>query len=366
MSHDYQHGIFIGRFQPIHKGHLKTIEKALEECAELIILIGSAYRPSTVRNPWSADNRRLMISKAIREYFGEVNGHWSDKLSEDSVLRRIKFAPLRDYLYNDYKWLAEVYTTARECGAQDGVHATVLYGSDKDDSSYYLKMFPHWTLKMQPLLHYNRVKGAVSSVHIRECWFEAVVEQSGMLGWIMPSTAKYLHVPNQYLIDEYNHYEDYRSEHEWVEKPYDPVFVTVDSLVIRSGCILVVKRGFHPGKGLYALPGGFLNSQERLKQSAIRELREETKIVFPSGDTVKDWNALLKDVQIFDHPMRSLRGRTITHVHLFDMGIGSMPQVEGADDAEKAFWMPIGDVSRNEDRWFEDHYDIIVQMTSKY
>ncbi len=40
--------------------------------------------------------------------------------------------------------------------------------------------------------------------------------------------------------------------------------------------ILLVKRGEEPKKGMWALPGGFMEVEEDVKQSAIRETLEET------------------------------------------------------------------------------------------
>ncbi|HDM88409.1 MAG TPA: nicotinamide-nucleotide adenylyltransferase, partial [Candidatus Bathyarchaeota archaeon] len=40
-------GLFIGRFQPPHLGHLHAIKQALEECDELIIVIGSSQYSHT-------------------------------------------------------------------------------------------------------------------------------------------------------------------------------------------------------------------------------------------------------------------------------------------------------------------------------
>jgi bifunctional NMN adenylyltransferase/nudix hydrolase len=129
--------------------------------------------------------------------------------------------------------------------------------------------------------------------------------------------------------------------------------MTVDAVVVQSGHILLVKRGDMPGKGLWALPGGFLNQDEKMLDGAIRELKEETKIKVP----VPVLKGSIKESKTFDAPNRSSRGRTITQAFLIDLGVGELPKVKGSDDAEKAFWVPFNKVKQ--EKMFEDHFHII-------
>lgn len=71
--------------------------------------------------------------------------------------------------------------------------------------------------------------------------------------------------------------------------------------------------------------------------------------------------------KLFDHPERSLRGktthksaRTITMTYGFKLDDSfKLPNVKGADDASKAWWHSISDIRSNRDNIFEDHLDII-------
>jgi bifunctional NMN adenylyltransferase/nudix hydrolase len=155
------------------------------------------------------------------------------------------------------------------------------------------------------------------------------------------------------LYDEYRHVIDYKAM--WSSAPFPPMFVTTDAVVIKSGHVLVVRRRGQPGKGLLALPGGFLREDEKVVDGCIRELKEETRIGIPKDELMKR----IKGQKVFDHPSRSLRGRTITHAFEIDLGAGALPKVKGDDDAEKAFWMPLRDVMRCEEEFFEDHFHII-------
>ena len=68
----YQFGLFVGRFQPFHRGHESIIRNMLEYCEKIIITIGSAQASGTELNPFRYEYRRLMIQKVFPEYFDRI------------------------------------------------------------------------------------------------------------------------------------------------------------------------------------------------------------------------------------------------------------------------------------------------------
>lgn len=60
-------GIFIGRFQPFHLGHLATVKYALERVKHLYIVVGSSQKSHEARNPFTAGERILMIRNTLNE-----------------------------------------------------------------------------------------------------------------------------------------------------------------------------------------------------------------------------------------------------------------------------------------------------------
>jgi nicotinamide-nucleotide adenylyltransferase len=58
--------LYIGRFQPYHRGHHAVIKEIASEVEEVIICIGSAQRSHELDNPFTAGERYLMISKSLR------------------------------------------------------------------------------------------------------------------------------------------------------------------------------------------------------------------------------------------------------------------------------------------------------------
>ena len=123
--------------------------------------------------------------------------------------------------------------------------------------------------------------------------------------------------------------------------------LTVDAVVFfkskASQKVLLIKRKNDPFKGLWALPGGFLENDETLKQGTQRELEEETGIKVDN----------LKQVGIFADPGRDPRGRIISIA--FTEVIYNEISVKGNDDAANAKWF---DINNLPDIAF-DHLEII-------
>lgn len=88
MQRKKSRGLFIGRFQPFHKGHLKDVKYALKFVDELIIALGSCQEKNTKMNPLSAEERKEMIKKVLK----------SEKINRYSIFTIPDF-------YNDYKWV---------------------------------------------------------------------------------------------------------------------------------------------------------------------------------------------------------------------------------------------------------------------
>lgn len=330
--------VFIGRFQPFHLGHKAIVDKALEQAKEVIIVVGSSFSARNIRNPFNFEERKQMI-KAV--------------YSTD----RVKVVPVCDYPYDDNKWVAAVQSVVYSAMkfTPDPIRIGLI-GHEKDGTSFYLKIFPTWGNVSVP-----NVDG-INATNIREVLFgddrdidyidsnmpnesrakmNEIILSGGKIGGFWDT-----------LHQEYQMIKRYKES--WKASPFPPTFVTVDAVVVQSGHILLVKRGAMPGKGLWALPGGFLNQEETMLDGCIRELKEETKIKVP----VPVLKGSIKSHKTFDHPNRSTRGRTITQAFYIDLGFDAkLPKVTGADDAEKARWVPFNEVDRT--RMFEDHFFIL-------
>jgi 8-oxo-dGTP diphosphatase len=97
--------------------------------------------------------------------------------------------------------------------------------------------------------------------------------------------------------------------------------------------VLLIKRKNQPYQGMWAMPGGFMEIDETLEQTAVRELEEETGLR----------NIELKQFGTFSQMNRDPRTRVVTTVYY---GIAELENSAaiGGDDAELAEWFAVGNL----------------------
>jgi len=78
-------GLFIGRFQPFHLGHLSDIKDALKEVDELVIAIGSSQHSGTKENPFSTEERIKMIEDTCESICARHHGKNTGTFGETAV-----------------------------------------------------------------------------------------------------------------------------------------------------------------------------------------------------------------------------------------------------------------------------------------
>jgi 8-oxo-dGTP diphosphatase len=110
----------------------------------------------------------------------------------------------------------------------------------------------------------------------------------------------------------------------------DVVLFTIDDSRLK---LLLISRASEPFAGQWALPGGFLEIDEDLKDGALRELREETGV---SG-------IYLEQLRSFGRPGRDPRERVIS-VAYYALAPCERLTVRAASDAAEASWFPVADL----------------------
>lgn len=344
MKKPFDYLIFIGRFQPFHRGHFKVAKEAFKYTDNLIFVMGSHMKARSTRNPFTTREREAIIRAGCA-------GIGINTVSD----RQIHFAPQFDYTYNDDRWIAavqaSVFAIVHRKFTPDSINIGII-GYDKDHTTYYLKKFPQWELLEIP------PDDDYCATEFRRRWYSGKLTKDD---FISEHHEKIFHEYTDHvqgqMAGEYHFINLYRNQ--WANSPYPPTFVTVDAVVAQSGHLLLVERKEKPGQGLWALPGGFVNQNETLEGAVLRELYEETRLKVPKPVL----KGSLVSSRTFDDPHRSERGRTITEAFHFKLRDDEeLPKVKGSDDAAKAFWIPYSEVVAKRDRFFEDHYAIIEKM----
>jgi bifunctional NMN adenylyltransferase/nudix hydrolase len=337
----------IGRFQPYHKGHHALIHRAFQCADHVVVIIGDTGCHPDFRNPWTFEER----SKWITEI-------WDNEKSEH---QRLVCVQVEDIPYNDAAWVAQVkekvgfyLDSAYGFGWGKGGGKRTLVGHKKDDSSFYLDLFPEWEFVEVAPQH------TAGATYIRELFFQAAdyTRVANMLHPVV--THGLLHMPMvRYNAIQKEANEVYNHKADWDcngSAMYGSQHVAVDLLLHTDTHVALIERGGDVGSGALALAGGFVEKSERLIEATLREAEEELGVRIP-----RDWfpSHGIGVMIPFDHPRRSMRGRIFTNVLPMHVADHLDWNLTAGDDAKKANWYPRADLASMKRRFFSDHWHII-------
>jgi len=302
-----------GRFAPLTLPALAVIEDALSRADRILLLVSAAEQAPSCRMPWNAAARMDMVRSALAP------------LGDRVMVRAVP-----DWRYD--RAARDAAETAAIASA--GPHAATRVPDLPDDPELIAALFERGIDAAR-----GQVPDAVLSALSAFCATEAY------LGF----------------REEHQYVEAYRRS--WSVAPYPPVLVTVDTVIVHvpdggGPHLLLIRRGGVPGKGTWALPGGFVDPGEWLIDAAFRELREETGLTLSDAEA----RTALKGREVFDAPDRSSRGRVVTHGFHFVVEGGPLPDVAGDDDAAEARWWPVSDLHVLKANLLEDHPDMIAHF----
>ncbi len=172
----YDISVYIGRFQPVHYGHLDTIQQALKHAQYVVIILGSAQESGTIKNPFTPAKRQQMIIESLIE-----QGYSKTKLQ-----KRLYFCLSHDG--KEHIWRREIQSQVDMLAAElfpNKAANIALIGYYKDDSSYYIKEFSQWQLlEVKPFI----IDGLlISATDIRNAW------QKNQLESIKPYVSTYVY-----------------------------------------------------------------------------------------------------------------------------------------------------------------------------
>lgn len=327
MTHDA--AVLIGRFQPFHLGHAALLRRAFEVGERVVLVLGSAHAARTPRNPFTACEREAMIRSTLT----------------DSDSARLTVLGQRDVWCGE-RWAREV----RESVERVASGRIALVGFRKDATSAYLETFPGWdwvdTGRQGPLDATPLRERLLGSEPLDEVL-------AGLRDALAPEVLVYLARWGASPIRQELSEEALATKAD-VTRWGDGPFVTVDILVRALGRVLLVRRAKRPGRGLLAMPGGFLERAELHEQAALRVLRQETGLRLDAARSSRE--------MVFSHPGRSQRARIATHAFLFEPSWKALPLVVPGVGIASVSWVEEETILGQEDQFFEDHFHILANF----
>jgi len=344
MSQTYDYAVVIGRFSPCDNGHVERLSHIGGLARRVLVLIAAADKARESRLPWTADEREDLLRAGLGE-----------------VADGFVFGRVGDHPYDPQGFAAEVTGhLGALAGGNTGRVCVVSRAVDvRPDALGALPV--DWT-RITPPAGPNRA-AMLDAVYGDDAAFATLGAEVPAAVFEQLTSFRATEVFAA-MAAEHHYVEAYIKS--WEVAPYPVIFVTTDILAIQADPdgvphILLVRRGGIPGKGQWAMPGGYLNPDEPLAEGALRELREETGLAVSDAEL----KACLQGVHVFSDPERSSRGRVITHTHHFVLPAGALPVVQGGDDAEHAVWLPLGALAPLRDQFFEDHYAMIEYILER-
>lgn len=132
------------------------------------------------------------------------------------------------------------------------------------------------------------------------------------------------------------------------------IAVTVDAVVFTQKnhreMVALVERGNDPFRGAWALPGGFVETEEDLTDAAARELVEETGLEVPA--------TALRQLGAYGAPGRDPRMRTVSVVYW--ARIPNPGEPVGGSDAAASSWIPVDEALEDDFSLAFDHRRILI------
>jgi len=103
--------LLVGRFQPLHNGHLTVIEKLSKRYDKVYIIIGSATESDTLKNPFTVEERIEMIKRVLEPRgitnfeISSVEDFNDDRLWTGAIKKAFDF----DVVYSRNDWTLECF-----------------------------------------------------------------------------------------------------------------------------------------------------------------------------------------------------------------------------------------------------------------
>ena len=119
MDKQFEFGVVLGRFNHLHNGHKLVIDISRKLCKKTLILIGSAEKVGTLRNPFKLETRKKVIEKVYHND-DVIIGGLKDLTNEDDI---------------SFEW--GKYILDNICEMYGSVPDLMVYGKDESRKGWF-------------------------------------------------------------------------------------------------------------------------------------------------------------------------------------------------------------------------------------
>ena len=346
--------VYIGRFQPFHKGHKAIVDltvKMMKPGDTFTIIIGSADQQETERNPLSASQRKEMLSIELKGYPVTISTINDSPYNYDLWIEHLcaKMLCFKSATYDDFLEKQEDFIKGFSNICIVGMENVEEY-IDRIIKYYAYAPTEHFNLGINS--HIFSELDTQTSVHGSSIRTLACSEDKGHLenfysaikNLVDEKVLAYLKTVNFPLI-VYNAYIKGINYAASTGCKYNSCFMTVDNIVFDKFLdqVLLIKR---KDNGKLAIPGGFAEPYMNMKDNALRELEEETSI---TAKMLKDAFVKIDELEptLIDAPYRDPRSshkcNFVSAVYVWQSKVDALknfiPYVKAGDDAIDTVWL---------------------------
>tara|TARA_R110002073_G_scaffold309611_2_gene479935 strand:+ start:1125 stop:2141 length:1017 start_codon:yes stop_codon:yes gene_type:complete len=329
--------IVIGRFQPLHDGHLTLIEEARKQGDKTLILVGSPNKLPDYKDPFSYEERKQFLEDSLETL---------DEIMDEFIIRPLNDEP------SDDDWVANVIGEA--ISLEEDPTQVTIYTSKKDEA-FYRKTF------LFPVETVNILD--ISATMIRHAWYTDTL-------W---TVEEYLPPSVTFDMADHEDFERLAAESLSVDSmaltkeeghpfgnPMEPVSFAV---ILQGSELLVGRRGAPRGRGQLGLAGGYVEKNETTLEGCMREVREEMGVDLKHMITSGHAQCL---AQAVEENLGDLGTRTLGVNYLFVINpeIELEIQVDGSETTEHK-WLTTKDVYEDKELLFYNHNLVVKRLLSK-
>jgi len=329
--------VIIGRFQPLHNGHIALIKQAMKENDTVLILVGSCNKAPDFNNPFTIEERLQMIENVFDEEGANI-----------PFVRGLKDKPTED------EWIREVI--ANVARLEEDPSKVILYTSEKDEEFYNRTMIYNTCV---------RDSKGISATDIRANLYGALPFTMWKQEFPLANISFLKDFANSNrchaLAEESTTCLEGKTtaiaNHKWAN-PIEPV---CHAVVIHGADVLLVKRNSTRGYGQLAIPGGFMECDETTREAAIRELKEETGLDLTTVSCVELAQAVEENTDDL-----SVRTLGINYLYLLDHTVDKPEITIDKTECLEYTWEPIKDVLEEKTILFYNHNVVVQRLFSIY